>query len=195
MSNQWLHHTTESRPETHVHGHQLQLFRHVAWLPKVDPAHQVMPVRDNSEWKRPREDPVSSRSMCSAASYSGWEGVGKETCSAHLWEGNVSLLNVNKGTNSLIFSQTLLLWATKLATPFPLAQIMSPKYKNSTLKGFLIKGNVLTSSPHTTSWVAHSKFVILRRLSLIPLPYTSHQFHSCCPVHSCSRHLFVTWPH
>ncbi len=44
----------------HVHQHQLWLYRHVACYHEADPAHQVVSVRDNSEWRRPRGHPCSS---------------------------------------------------------------------------------------------------------------------------------------
>ncbi len=39
---------------------QLRLYGHVARLPDVDPAHMVLSVRDNPEWRRPREQPRNS---------------------------------------------------------------------------------------------------------------------------------------
>ncbi len=61
VSNQRLLHETGSRSVTSiVHERQLRLYRHVARLPDVDPAHRVLSVRDNPEWRRRRGRPRNS---------------------------------------------------------------------------------------------------------------------------------------
>ena len=61
VSNDRLLHETESRPVISiVRERQLRLYGHVARLPEVDPAHRVLSVRDNPEWRRPRGRPRNS---------------------------------------------------------------------------------------------------------------------------------------
>ena len=58
VSNERLLSETESRPVTSIiRERQLRLYGHVARLPDVDPAHRVLSVRDNPEWRRPRGRP------------------------------------------------------------------------------------------------------------------------------------------
>ncbi len=61
VSNQRLLHETGSKSVTSiVRERQLRLYGHVARLPDVDPAHMVLSVRDNREWRRPRGQPRNS---------------------------------------------------------------------------------------------------------------------------------------
>ena len=61
VSNQRLLDETESSLITCiVRERQLKLYGHVARYPEVDPAHRVVSVRDNPEWRRPRGRPQGS---------------------------------------------------------------------------------------------------------------------------------------
>ncbi len=61
VSNQRLLHETGSRSVTSiVREGQFRLYEHVARLPDVDPAHRVLSVRDNPEWRRSRGRPRNS---------------------------------------------------------------------------------------------------------------------------------------
>ena len=61
VSNQRLLRETDSTPITWtVRQRQLRLYGHVARYPEADPAHRVVSVRDNPEWRRPRGRPRSS---------------------------------------------------------------------------------------------------------------------------------------
>ncbi len=58
VPNQRLLCETDSAPITWiVYQCQLRPCRHVAHYPEADPAHQVVSVRDNPEWRRPRGRP------------------------------------------------------------------------------------------------------------------------------------------
>ncbi len=58
VSNQRLLRETDSTPITWtVRQRQLRLYGHVAHYHKADPAHRVVSVRDNSEWRRLRGRP------------------------------------------------------------------------------------------------------------------------------------------
>ncbi len=61
VSNQRLLHETDSTPVTWtVRQRQLRVYGHGARYPEADPAHQVVSVRDNPEWRRPRGRPRNS---------------------------------------------------------------------------------------------------------------------------------------
>ncbi len=61
LSNQRLLHETGSRSVTSiVRERQLRLYGQVARLTDVDPAHRVLSVRDNTEWRTPRGRPRNS---------------------------------------------------------------------------------------------------------------------------------------
>ncbi len=61
VSNRRLLRETDSRPITCiVCERQLRLYGHVAHYPEVDPAHQVISVRGNPVWRRPRGRPQLS---------------------------------------------------------------------------------------------------------------------------------------
>ena len=61
VSNERLLQETAMRPITSiVRERQLRLYGHVARLPDVDPAHRVLSVGDNPEWRRPRGRPRNS---------------------------------------------------------------------------------------------------------------------------------------
>ncbi len=61
VSTQRLLHETGSRFVTSIdRERQLRLYGHVARLPDVDPAHRVLSVRDNPEWRRPTGRPRNS---------------------------------------------------------------------------------------------------------------------------------------
>ncbi len=61
VSKERLLHENGSRSVTSmVHERQLRLYWHVASLPDVDPAHKVLSVRDNPEWRRARGRPWNS---------------------------------------------------------------------------------------------------------------------------------------
>ena len=54
VSNERLLRETDSRPITcTVRQRQLRLYGHAARLPAVNPAHCVVSIRDNHEWRRP----------------------------------------------------------------------------------------------------------------------------------------------
>ena len=43
-----------------VHKHRLRLYGHVARFPDVDPAHQILSVREPREWRGPMGQPRAS---------------------------------------------------------------------------------------------------------------------------------------
>ena len=62
MSNERLLIETEMRFVTCiVRERQLQLYEHVSHFPDVDPAHQILSVREPREWRRPMGRPRASR--------------------------------------------------------------------------------------------------------------------------------------
>ena len=70
VSNQRLHRETGVGPVTHtIRDRQLRLYEHLARLPEVDPAHQVVSTRDNPGWRRPVGRPRKS-----------WLGQIEQTC-------------------------------------------------------------------------------------------------------------------
>ncbi len=61
VSNQRLLRETDSTPVTWtVRQRKIRLYGHVARYPEADPAHRVVSVRDNPEWRRPRGPPRNS---------------------------------------------------------------------------------------------------------------------------------------
>ncbi len=61
VSNEQLLYETGSRFVTRiVLERQPRQYGHVAHLPDLDPAHMILSVRDNSEWRRPRGRPRNS---------------------------------------------------------------------------------------------------------------------------------------
>ncbi|XP_069995970.1 uncharacterized protein [Penaeus vannamei] len=56
VSNQRLHRETGTRPVTWtIRDRQLRVYGHLTRFPQDDPAHQVVSVRDNPGWRRPRK--------------------------------------------------------------------------------------------------------------------------------------------
>ncbi len=83
VSNQRLFHETASGSVTSiVRERQLRLYGHVARLPDVDPAHRVLSVRDNPEWRRLRERPRNS--WLGKNDRSCWDRLGMDRAAA--WE-------------------------------------------------------------------------------------------------------------
>merc|ERR1712035_37813 len=61
VSSERLFHETASRPITSiVREYQLQLYGHVTRLLDVDPAHRVLSIRHNPEWRQPMGRPRNS---------------------------------------------------------------------------------------------------------------------------------------
>ncbi len=61
VSDQQLLRESDSTPVIWtVHQCQLSLYGHMMRYPEADPAHRVVSVRDNPEWRRPRERPRNS---------------------------------------------------------------------------------------------------------------------------------------
>lgn len=70
VSNQRLHRETGVGPVTRtIRDRQLRLYGHLARLPEVDPAHQVVSTRDDPRWRRPVGRPCKS-----------WLGQIDQTC-------------------------------------------------------------------------------------------------------------------